>query len=219
MIERFTTPDNERISYLGNLFTTRKRVFISTPYKASKAIIEKCYVSAFEASLSGYNVLFIPFSPSSDAIEKGIVDGKGAISYIFPCGFNSVRRKYLHNLVITSGVGISVENDDENVSYKSVMRAKSVAAYFSDVVICADENIKINKDAEHIKAALDMGRDVAVLKSALSSSILQDYAKSGAPVIDSFSDLLISPKYYLYRRDDGVYSYDKRKFDILSFDE
>ncbi len=219
MIESFTTPDNQRVSYLGNLFTSRKRVFISTPHKASKAIIEKCYVSAFEAALSGYNVIFIPFSPSSDAIEKGILDGKGSISYIFPCGFERVRRKYLHNLVITSGVGISIEAGDVNVSYKSVLRAKAAAAYFSDVVMAADENIKSYSDAEYLKLALDMGRDVAIMKSALSSPILQDYAKSGAPVIDSFSDFLISPKHYLYRRDDGIYGYDKRKFGILSLDE
>ncbi len=219
MIERFTTPDNQRISYIGNLFSTHKRVFISAPYNASKSIIEKCYASAFEAALSGYNVIFIPFSPSSDAIEKGIVDGRGSISYIFPCGFDKVRKKYLHNLIITSGVGISVEEDGENVSYKSVIRAKSVAAYFSDVIIAADENMKSSNEAEYLKLALDMGRDVAILKSALSSALLQDYAKSGAPIIDSFSDFLIEPKHYLYRRDDGIYSYDKRKFGILTLDE
>lgn len=213
------TIQNQRISYLGALESLKKRVFISSSFNVSDDVLDSCYSSAFEAARSGYNIIAIPFSKCADAIEAGAIDGKSSISYVFPCGLKRVKRQYINKTLITSGTAISAEEDDEAISYVNVLKAKSIAAYFSDIVISGDISAKTKRDALHLVSALDEGRDVAILRSALSSKILRELVAEGAPVINTFSDFLIEPKCYLYPRRDGFYGFGERKFGIIKINE
>ncbi len=201
------------LSYYGRI-PSKKRIFIASAYKSSRTL-RSLYMTAFEAVRNGYSVLFIPFSESAEAIESGVLDASGPINYILPSGLGKTSRRMLYKAMITSGSAISAEEDEKKITAETVKRAKNAGAMISDAIIAADDMLGRKGYSGYIDNALDMGISVAVLRDALTSVKLREYAASGAPVIGTFSDFLSLPKCYLYRADDGTYSFRGEKFAIM----
>ena len=201
------------LSYYGRI-PEKKRIFIAAAYKSTKAL-KSLYITAFEAVSNGYSVFFIPFSEGADAIEKGVLDASGSINYILPSGLGKTSRRMLYKAMITSGSAISAEEDDERISAEAVRRAKDVGAVISDAVILADDRLGRNGYSGYIDRALDIGISAAVLRDALSSPKLREYAQSGAPIIGTFSDFLSLPRCYLYSAEHGTYFFRGEKFAIM----
>ncbi len=204
--------NGREIFYFGRIPSSRC-IFIASAYR-SRIVSKSLYVSAFEAVMNGYDVLFMPFSENADAIESGVMDAGGHLNYILPSGFSRTGRIILHKAMVTAGSAITAEEDGTIACRESANRARSLGSALSDCVIVADDRIRRN-GIGYIDEALDMGKDIAILKDALASGILREYAKAGAPVIGSFSDLLSLPRCILYPESDGRYGFRGDKFDMI----
>lgn len=194
----------------------RSAILITASSNPSRETEKALYTSSFEAVMSGYSVLFIPFFKGSEAIEKGVLDAKGEINYLIPCHFDYVKRSYIHRALITNGMAISVEGKGERVNMRSVNRAKLLGSMLSSAVIYGEEMESYKGNINYIDNALDMGAEVAVLKSALGSMLARRIAREGATIISSFSDFLSHPSLYLFEKPDGYYSFNNTNFGILS---
>ena len=69
-----------------------------------------------------------------------------------------------------------------------------------------------------LENALNSGKDIAILKSALFSKKIREVAREGACVIDSFSSFLSDAVYLTYPKEKGEYKIQNREFDIMRLD-
>ena len=172
------------------------------------------YRSALEASAEAMDVFYVPGIPSSEAVEKGTYEKyDGALFAFLPMGLKSVSSGLLSRCIITGGGVISPVSDDALFSLEALQAAMSVAAMMAQGTIVGREDMSFLPQFVH--AALDSGRDVAVLESALGGRAARNLVREGAERIDTLSSFLASPSFISYPDKKGKYGIMGERFSLL----
>lgn len=205
--------NNINIRYIGRL-PDEKSIFFSFSKDGGKEDRIYSYASSFEAILNGYNCIYIPQTCASEGIEKAFSDSKkGSLFAFVPYGLNVVKRSIISNALITNGGVISISEDNSLFSIEALNRTKYVASLFSSAIVLAEK--KCNYEPLFISDMLSIGKDVAIMKNSLSGKGMRKLIYSGLPLINSFSDFLLSPSYFLYLDKYGKYGIDGVHFSII----
>ena len=195
-------------------FPSSRTIFFSSGKKTGKKGILSLYRSALEAVANGWNVAYIPGFPSSAAIEMGVYEKEGGSLFAFiPMGMGSVSRSLLSRCLVTGGGVISVVEDEATFSMEALNGACSVAATVSDATLVATENLRITPN--YLVSALDEGRCVGVLESALNGKSARNLVRDGALTVSTLSGLLLSPRYITYPDKNGKYAIMGERFTLM----
>lgn len=201
------------LRYIGRL-PEEKSVFFSFSRNGGKEDRIYSYASSFEAILNGYNCIYIPQTCASEGIEKAFSDSKkGSLFAFVPYGLKIVNKSIISNALITNGGVISIVEDNSLFSIEALNGTKYAASVLSSAIILAEK--KCNYEPLFISDMLSIGKDVAIMKSSLSGKGMRKLIYSGLPLINSFSDFLLSPKYFLYLDKYGKYGIDGVHFSII----
>lgn len=207
--------EGRELSISGNL--PQKGVFISCRANPYISTCRDLYLCALEATLNGYGVIYIPSSFGADCIEQGVIDGKGKLFSVYPHSIDSRRRKNLSKALISGGGEIAPFHD-EKFSIDSLNMAKCIGAYLSTYILAGEDSYLYHYTIPYIDYALDSGKDIAILRSALISPSMRRLAKEGCPIVSSFSTLLQSPDAIGFKSQNGRYSILSENFDIIYID-
>jgi len=197
-----------RFSYYGSF--PERAVFLSTSGKASDQVCAKLYLSALEASLNGYGVVYVVGTKGSGYIEQGTYDGKGTLYGVIPF---EIEKLYPNKAsrIIESGGGIAVAGE--------INIARCIAVEISDAIVVSEEKCSQLQYLPQVEYALATSKEIAILREALTSRALRNLVIEGCPIISSFSDFLSSPRAIGYISERGMYGKDGTHFDIIYLDE
>ncbi len=201
------------LNYIGSL-PSGKTVFFYYGKCEDGRVLESVYISALEAIENGYNVLYMPELYLSRAVEKAFIDiPHGSMFSFVPRGLENVRRSTLSRALVTDGGTISIVEDDATFSYEALDGARYIASSFADgIVLCSHSGRNL---PSFLTGALDEGKSVCVLRSALTSPALRELVRDGAEVVDSFSSFLVSPRTVVYPSEGGKYGIERHRFNIM----
>lgn len=216
MVEREikeTKIEGINLRYIGRL-PEKRSVFFSFSKRGGREDRIYSYASVLEAILNGYDCIYIPESDASFGIEKAFYDSrKGSLFAFVPYGLKSVRKSILSNALITNGGILSIVEDDSLFSIEALNATKYVASSFSCAIILSEK--KCNYEPSFISDMISTGKDIAIMKNSLSGKGMRKLVYSGLPLINSFSDFLLSPEYFLYLDKFGKYGIDGVHFSII----
>lgn len=175
---------------------------------------EAVYISAVEALLNGYDVAYIPHMFLSSAVEKAVTDTTSGSLYSFlPKGLGSVSHATLSRSLVTGGGALSIVEDDAFYSFEALLGVTYLAASMSKAsVLCSFRGKRL---PSFVDSALNEGKSVAVLRTALLSYPLRNLVKEGAESIDTFSSFLSSPSAIAYPKEGGSYGIFSSRWDIM----
>ena len=164
------------------------------------------YISALEASLSGFGVITLAICGGLYSVIKGVEDGGGklfAVSVESLRAFEELRRDRIRRILLTGG-GVIAPGEGGSEREKALEIALSLSSAVITTGMC-----------ETMRRALDRGLDCAVLRSSLSRKSARDAVLEGSPAIDSFSSFLLLPRVIAYHDDGGIYRFGDERFGIL----
>ena len=164
------------------------------------------YLSALEASLSGYSVITIARRGGLSSVLRGVEDGKGRLHAVSEEGLRVMEEKRLRKLrriMLLGGSAISSGLMEGNRE-----AAVETALSLSLCLITTGRSCILTR-------ALDRGLDAAVIRSSLSRKEGRRAAGEGCPVIDTFSSFSAFPKCIAYHDEAGPYGFGTERFGIL----
>lgn len=206
--------DGISIRYIGKL-PEKKSIFFSFSKNGGKVDRIYGYISALEAILNGYDCIYIPQSDAALGIEKAFFDSKkGSLFAFVPFGLKIVKKSIISNALITNGGVVSIVEDNALFSIEALNGIKYVASLLSSAIVLSEK--RCNYEPFFISDMLSIGKDVAIMKNSLEGKGMRRLVYSGLPLINSFSDFLLSPSYFLYLDKCGKYGIDGVHFSIIS---
>lgn len=208
-----TNYNNITVRYIGEL-PKKRSVFFSFSKGATEEQRISVYISAIEAFLNGYDVIYIPERSLSECVEKAARDSlKGSIYAFFPKGLDNISPTRLRPPLISGGGVLSILENDAFFSFEALKGTMYTASSMSAATVLF--SYKGRYCPHFIDDALFEGKDIAVIRSALEDRVLRELVRDGAEMIDSFSSFLINKKAFLFPRENGPYGIDGHHFDII----
>ena len=211
-----TIIDNSIVSYYGEL--PKKGVFVSFCTKPEKRTRVALYQMGLEIALNGYDAIYIPASLASYSFEKGVRDGNGRLFQVLPYSLKNNKPSYSSKALLSGG-GIISCFDNEGFSIENLNRAKEIAVMLAKAVIIAEDKKTYRRPFSYVNIALDSGKDIALLYDALPSPFARNLLKEGCPLVHSFSDFLLNPRFVSFSQNKGIYGIEGEFFDIIKIDE
>ncbi len=198
--------------YFGSL--PENAIFFCCKLKSDLHLLDSLYLSALEAALNGFDVLYVSGNKASKAIESGVRDGLGRLFALIPF---DIGRLYMNvaSTILKSNGGLIVPTYHDDMNPNDAINL--IGVQIARAIILANSGSQSIKYLPHIKYALDNSKDIAVLKDGLDSNALKSLVLDGCPLINSFSDFLSFPKAIGYRSDKGIYGKGSARFDIIYF--
>lgn len=190
------------VIYLGQ-FPEEKALMISS---------ERCYLlpmerralylSALEASLSGFDIVTLALRGGLYSVLKGAEDGGGRVHAVSSEDLAVLERERMGKIqrILLTGGSLIVPDDPQ--------AAAAIAVSLSSALISTGNGCVMS-------CALDSGLDCAVLRSSLARRSGRKAASEGAPVIDTFSSFLALPPAIAYPDVDGLYRFGDERFGIM----
>lgn len=206
----------EDFPYRGRIPEGR-RVFLDYDSALGRDVEEAVFASCLEIMGSG-GIPVVSDKDSGPAFEALKCLWKPIVLFS-SLGSGKLERKKRKEagLVVSSG-GAVVYADNQSVSYSraGVLRCLHIASSFSDCVLFASDSRSRRLGLSHrLICALDEGKDIAVLRSALAVPALRSLASEGCPIACTYSDLLSDPACIAYRDSNGKYGYRGQCFGII----
>lgn len=202
------------VRYIGE-YPTGRAVYFYYGKSSNRALLKSVYISALEALLNGYDIIYKPQLYLSRAVEKAAFESpSGSIYAFYPKGLNTLSNSTLMKAVLTGGGAMSILEDDAFFSYEALRGTDYVASSMSDGLLLCSYGGK--KCPHFIDDALGEGKSLGVLKSGLGDIVLKNLVRDGAECVDSFSSFLSLPRVILYPGEGGKYGIDGASFDILN---
>ena len=162
------------------------------------------YVSALEASLSGFDVVTVARRGGMLSVMRGCTDSCGRLHLVSVSTMREMKTRFRRQTETAVGSGGSVIAPEDGGETEAAEAAVSLC--------CA---VITTGRGRIMTLALDRGREVALLRSSLSSQAGRDAAAEGCPVIDTFSSFLALPSVYAYPSEHGQYGFGPERFDIM----
>ena len=204
------------IRYIGSL-PEKDTVFLSGGKGMGKEGIVSMYRSSLEAAANNWNVSYLPGLEYSEAVEKGIFEkDRGALYAFIPMGLNCASLGLISRCLITGGGVISPVADDSLFSLSALSASRSLAQSLSRATILGGENLSYIPFS--VVSALDEGREVAVLESALNGKGMRNLIRDGALIVQSFSGFLSDPRYISFPDKKGKYGILGENFGLLEME-
>ncbi len=201
------------VRYIGG-YPGGKAVYFYYGKNSDRSVYQSVYVSAVEALLNGYDIIYKPQLYLSRAVEKAALDSpSGSIYGFYPKGLGTLSNSTLTTSLLTGGGAMSILENDAFFSYEALRGTDYAASSMSRAVLMCSYSGK--KCPHFIDDALSEGKSIAVLKSGLKSAVLRTLLREGAECVDSFSSFLAFPDVILYPGDGKEYGIDGSSFDIL----
>lgn len=202
------------VRYIGG-YPSKKVVYFYFGNNSSRILLQSVYLSAVEALLNGYDIVYKPQLYLSKGVEKAALDSPtGSIYAFYPKGLNTLSNSTISTSILTGGGAMSILEDDAFFSYEALLGTDYCASSMcSAVLLCSYRG----RTCPHfVSDALGEGKSIAVLRSGLESTVLRNLVREGAACVDSFSSFLSLPGVILYPREGGKYGIDGSSFDILT---
>lgn len=204
------------IRYIGAL-PGEKTVFLSGGKSMGRDGIVSMYRSSLEAAANEWSVSYIPGLKYSEAVERGLYErDKGSLFAFVPMGIKCASLSLISRCLVTGGGVISTVSDDSIFSLEALSSCRSLAHSLSRATIIGNENLSYIPYS--ILSALDEGRDVGVLESALNGRGIRNLVREGCPIVKSFSDFLRDPRYISFPSSKGKYGIMGEKFGIMDME-
>ena len=204
------------IRYIGAL-PDENTVFLSGGKSMGREGIVAMYRSSLEAAANEWSVSYITGLQYSEAVERGLYErDKGALFAFVPMGIKCASLSLISRCLVTGGGVISTVNDDSVFSLEALSSCRSLAHSLSRATIIGNENL--SSIPYSIMSALDEGRDVGVLESALNGKGVRNLVREGAPIVRSFSDFLYTPRYISFPYSKGKYGIMGERFGLLDIE-
>lgn len=202
------------VRYIGS-FPGEKAVFFYYGKDGDREGRRTLYISALEALMNGYDIIYKPQLYLSPAIEKAALDSLcGAIFPIYPKGLETMSKHELGKSLITGGGALSIVENDAYYSFSALLASDYLASALSRAAVLCSYN---GRYCPHFVDDLLMnGKSLCVLKTGLTSPVLRALIREGAESCDTFSSFLSSPRYIAYPKKNGRYGIDGFHFDIMS---
>lgn len=201
------------VRYIGSL-PGEKTVYFYYGKTAGKELLESVYISALEALMCGYDIIYKPQLYLSRAVEKAAFDStRGSIYAFYPKGLETISNSLISPPVLSGGGVLSILEDDSFFSFEALLGTDYSATSMSKAILLCSYSGR--RCPHFVDDALSEGKSIAVLKSGLESMVLRNLVKEGATCVDSFSSFLSLPGVILYPKEGGKYGIDGTSFDIL----
>lgn len=205
------------IRYVGT-FPIERTIFLSGGKNMSKDGIINIFRSSLEAAYNGWNVSYIPGLSYSEAVERGVyLCDKGSLSAYLPRGIKSASKALISRCLVTGGGVVSTVDDNESFSIEALSSARSLAQSMAEATLVAGEGLSMIPLS--LTSALDDGRSVAVMESAMNGKGMRNLIRDGAPIIRTFSDFLSSPRYISYADKKGKYGIMGERFSLMDMEK
>lgn len=202
------------VRYIGSL-PGEKAVYFYYGKTEGKALFESVYISALEALLCGYDIIYKPQLYLSRAVEKAAFDSpRGSIYAFYPKGLETISNSLISPPVLSGGGVLSILENDAFFSFEALLGTDYSASSMSRAVLMCSYSGR--RCPHFVDDALSEGKSLAVLKSGLESVVLRNLVREGALCVDSFSSFLSLPGVILYPKNGGKYGIDGTSFDILT---
>ena len=202
------------VRYIGS-YPKDKAVYFYYGKTSGRKLLESVYISALEALMCGYDIIYKPQLYLSKAVEKAAFDSpRGSIYAFYPKGLETISNSLISPPILSGGGVLSILENDAFFSFEALLATDYAASSFScAVLMCAFSG---RRCPHFVDDALSEGKSMAVLKSGLDGVVLRNLVKEGAPCVDSFSSFLSLPRVILYPKECGKYGIDDASFDILT---
>lgn len=191
-----------------------KSVYFYYGKGGNDTLFRSVYISAVEALLNGWDILYVPELLLSKAVEKAFHDVSSGSLYSFvPRGLENTRKSTLSTALVTGGGALSIVENDAFFSFEAVLGVRYLASSMAGAVVLCFHNGRIVPS--FVDSALMEGKSMCVLKTGLTSPALRSLVRDGCPSIDSFSSFLEFPSVVAYPSEEGRYGTDNRRFSIM----
>ena len=198
------------VLFIGNL-PDEKGILITSLGPADIHGVKEMYVSSLEAALEGRAIIVFAECYGPMSVLKGAEDGNGRLysivtdpQVVLKCRYSPVIRR-----ILLSGGGIImplVPPKRKGAMYLSSFLSEEA------LVLVGGEYIP---DYSPVITMLDMGKDVSILRSSLSSRAGRRLAGEGCPVMSSYSSLPGRGKFIVYHSESGRYGFLGENYDAL----
>ncbi len=189
-------------------------VFLYTAKEVDPGILPCIFSFALEAFSSGWSIIvngeYKTFYCVLDAAFQ--MDGR-MYAVLYEDVRNAMIRGRKRDVFILDGAYISDSSRGRGrLRGEDIARAGELALSLCDAVVAVNA-----RNCRIFERALDLGRDVAILRPALSEPCLRRLAVEGAAVLDGFSSWLGLPSAYAFETEDGEFREREsaRRFSIL----
>ena len=168
------------------------------------------YISAFEASLNGFEIIAFGERNGVYAVVKGVEDGGGRMSLIVSEGlswFSSRNTSLLRRVLLTGGAVIAPNAISKN---REAARYLSYILSHAALAVLGGNGLS---EKHPVRMLLDEGKEIALLRSSLQSRAGRLLVSEGCPLADSFASWYGLTRYYVYRTQYGRYDFKGEKYD------
>ena len=178
-----------------------KIIYIHQTHKTKPELIPEIWRFSLEAFASGYSILVNKFGSVLSAVLDAamLLDSK-----VFVMVTTSLEDMKLgpweHKVMLLRGGYLSPRELDEENWKANVMKARLSSVELSSAVLILDNDYQ-----DIARDALDLGKDIAVLRSTMENPQIRMLVKEGAPVLDSFSTWMEFPKAISFPMDKGPF--------------
>ncbi len=193
-------------AYRGTLPSGKGVMLASQRLSLSHDERKALYLSALEASLSGFDIITIGMRGGLYSVLKGAEDGGGRLHLVSCERMDVLEKRRKERVIRTLLTGGSVISADDGSRARE--RAAEIAISFSSAIVTTELGTVAGN-------ALDRGLECSILRSSLYMDDARHAACEGAPVVDTFSSFLAFPKCIAYQCDSGIYGFGRERFGIL----
>lgn len=199
------------VLFYGNL-PKRDAILIASYAKRQDESARELYVSSFEASLEGFEIVAYGELGAIEAVLRGAEDGAGRIHLISSIGlsrFRTMNRSLCMRILLTGG---------SIISSAAVGSSRNEARYLCTVLsryALAVIGARYLPLQHPLLQMLDEGKEIAILLTSLASKAGRDIAFSGCPVASSFSAVYSDSRYIVYPSPHGRFSFLGFRYDFM----
>ncbi len=173
---------------------------------------KELYVSALEAALNGCELIAYGEWSSVNAIIKGVEDGNGKVHLVSSQGMTKLRKHQewtMRRILLTGGSVIS-----STAERTSRREARYLLSCLSSAALATVGGYSVSSSHPLVQL-LDDGKDVAMLRSSLSSKAGRFFALEGCPVVSSFS-MYFESSCIVYQSENGRFNFMNERYDAVS---
>lgn len=201
------------VRHIGS-FPGDKCIFFYFGKGGDREMRRTLYLSAVEAFLNGYDVIYKPQLYLSQAVEKAALESpRGSIYPVYPKGLGTISNYELGKSLMTGGGAFSIVEDDAYYSFPALLASDYLASFLSRAMVLCSYNGRYCP--RFIIDHLSDGKSLCVLRPGLKDRVLCNLVREGAMCCDSFSSFLSDPSVILYPKKSGSYGIDGFHFDIM----